>query len=103
MKYGYKNSKGKISIDSSAVFCDMLSNRDPLKIDDYKAFVDSCVELVKTEFQPNPNALNNVRGNWYEWLISVGSLNYLNQIQPKPKVLLLPLPNVSSLDYDLRP
>ena len=100
MKYGYPNGAGKISINSPVVFCDVLRNRDPLTINDFENFLTECVKLVQTEFMPTQGAINNVRGNWYEWLISVGSLNFLKQKTPKPAHFLLPLPNVSSLDYN---
>lgn len=100
MKYGYTNSTGGTSIDSSAVFCAVLNNRDPLLIGDFNGFLKDCETLVHTEFSPTQGAINNVRGNWYEWLISVGALNFLENKEPKLNTILLPLPNVSSLDYN---
>lgn len=98
MKYSKLNSDGSTSIKSSSVFCDALGGADPLSLGDYKAFLASCEALVRTEFKPNQGALNNVRGNWYEWLISVGAINFVKNNQ-KSKHILLPLPNVRSLDY----
>ena len=41
-------------------------------------------------------ALSNVRGNWYEWLIALGFLEFRNQ-NPNSR-LLLQLPNISQYD-----
>ena len=97
MRYGHHTSDGKISIDSAAVFCDVLQNRNPLAINNFEEFLKDCEALVKSEFNPSQGAFNNVRGNWYEWLISVGSLHYFNSHSLSQ--IILPLPNVRSLDY----
>ena len=97
MRYGKHTSDGKISIDSSRVFCDALQNRNPLNIVDFEVFLSDCEKLLEGEFKPTSGAINNVRGNWYEWLISVGSLHYYSSHSSTN--VLLPLPNVRSLDY----
>ena len=98
MRYGYQNTDGKVSIDSVAVFCDALQNRNPLELDSFIDFFNACEALVLSEFKATQGAINNVRGNWYEWLISIGSLHYVEKM-PNSIGLFVQLPNVRSLDY----
>ena len=95
MRYSYENNRGELSIDSKKVFCDCLKNKNPLKLESFERFLKDCEELVRTDFQPSDGALANVRGNWYEWLFSVGSFWY--KINHSAKIFL-PIPNISSFD-----
>jgi hypothetical protein len=98
MKYGYVNPDGSISIDSVAVFCDALQHRNPLSISRFSDFFADCEQLVRSEFSATQGAINNVRGNWYEWLITIGSIHF-SLSNPVAKAMLVQLPNVRSLDY----
>lgn len=112
MRYSYENSKGEQSINSMAVFVDCLNNRDPLTLTSFDEFFEDCAKLIETEFKPTQGALNNVRGNWYEWLISIGYSKFLerNQNSKAPNteidhdytIKIVQLPNVSGFDlYEL--
>jgi len=98
LKYSYINPKGEQSISASPTFCSALSSRNPLLIDDFSDVLRECERLVRSEFSPKPGAINNVRGTWYEWLISIGGFN-ICQKYSDAKRILVPLPNVISLDY----
>ena len=98
MRYGSKKADGSFSINSAVIFCDVLNNRNPLVINSFLDFLKECERLVFTEFKPTRNALNNVRGNWYEWLIAVGYVHFKNAYIT-PTKHLVQLPNIKSLDY----
>ncbi len=98
MRYSYKNPKGQQSINSSAVFCDALKSQNPIDLLSFKDFLNECEELVKSEFSPTDGALANVRGNWYEWLISVGYFWYRQKYLGVNKFMFIPIPNISGLD-----
>jgi hypothetical protein len=98
MKYGYVNTTGGYSIASLSAFCDGLAHRDPLTLTSFEQILADCETLVRSEFNPSPQAINNVRGNWYEWLLSVGFISFFNQnIALRPR-FFLPLPNVTGFD-----
>ena len=98
MRYGSKKADGTYSINSAVIFCDALNNRNPMLINSFLDFLKECERLVFTEFKPTRNALNNVRGNWYEWLIAVGYIHFKNAYID-PNRHLVQLPNIKSLDY----
>lgn len=97
-KYHYINAKGDKSIIPSATFVDALCNADPLNVLDFEIIFEKCEQLIKTEFQPSREALSNVRGRWYEWMISVGFLNFRKKNPHFRKNIFVPVPNVDSLD-----
>ena len=98
-KFSYLNQTGKESIDSKVTFCSALNDRNPLEMEDFDIFFTDCLDLVQSEFSPSSNAISNVRGNWYEWLISVGFIFYISELKDLTCNLLFPLPNVSGLDH----
>jgi hypothetical protein len=98
LRYSYTTPDGKQSISAAPTFCAALRNRNPLDIDNFSEVLDECAALVRTEFQPKGGALNNVRGTWYEWLISIGAIQFCNATEHVRR-LLIPLPNVRRLDY----
>lgn len=98
MRYSYINPKGQQSINSSVVFCDCLKSQNPLDFLSFKDFLNECEQLVKREFSPSDGALANVRGNWYEWLISVGYFWYQRKYLNGDKFVFIPIPNISGLD-----
>ena len=98
MRYSYINPKGQQSINSSVVFCDCLKSQNPLDFISFKDFLKECEEQVKREFSPTFGALANVRGNWYEWLISVGYFWYQREYLEGDKFVFIPIPNISRLD-----
>ena len=98
MLYGYKNSTGGVSINSVTAFCDGLGNCDPLSLMSFEDVLLKCESLVRCEFSPASQAINNVRGNWYEWLFTIGFISFFKKnINLKPR-FLLPLPNVKGFD-----
>lgn len=97
MKYTYETRDGGRSINSKATFIDALAGHAVLSLDTFKTFFDTAEKLVKGE---NPatsgGAISNVRGNWYEWLIAIGSIEFRSK-NPDANHLV-PLPNISQYD-----
>jgi hypothetical protein len=98
MRYSYTNASRTLSINSSVVFCDCLQSRNPLDLSSFSDFLTDCEQLVEKDFTPSKGAIANVRGNWYEWLLSVGYFWYQKKFLNAQKYLLIPIPNVTSLD-----
>lgn len=93
-KYNTINSKTlKLQVNASPTFVDAFNSLySLLEFPDYNLVLTECERLVRSE---NPKvaqeALSNVRGLWYQWLIGLSWRHY-NNINPKP-LLLVKLPN----------
>lgn len=99
MKYGIKKSNGKIQINSKAVFIDCLNEISDLKSLNYIDFLDQCEARIYSEFKPHIGAISNVRGKFYEWLLTISSFAFqVNQLCAS-NFLLIPLPNVSMFEH----
>jgi len=97
MTYTYIGTNGRRSINSSATFVGTLANRSVLSLASFDEFFSEAERLVRVEHPSvDANALSNVRGDWYEWLISIGTIEFL--IANPTANYLLPLPNVSQYD-----
>lgn len=97
MTYTYEKRDGTIGIDSKTSFAHALNGQAVLEIESFLQVFETAQNLIRSE---NPdvsgNALSNVRGNWYEWLISFGFLEFHRQ-NNCPR-LLLQLPNIRQYD-----
>ncbi len=95
--YTYKNRDGSIGINSKQSFVNALDNKAVLNLPSFEDIFQEAERLVKTE---NPkvsgNALSNVRGNWYEWLIAIGALEFYKK--SSEAAYLIPLPNIRQYD-----
>jgi Cfr10I/Bse634I restriction endonuclease len=88
---------GKVTVASKATFLTALTKCDPYKLQDFGVFLKNCESLVKAEFPTvHANALNKVRGDWYEWLIALNAIKYAS-INDAGTVMIK-LPNVSSFE-----
>jgi hypothetical protein len=84
-------------IDSKEAFSGALAGRDVLSLPDFNLVFAEGGRLVRTEYpSATDNALNKVRGDWYEWLLGLGFWEYKNT-HPNCSYFL-PLPNVAQFD-----
>ncbi len=97
MRYTYETAKNNRSIDSRRTFVDALDGQSVLNLDSFESVFNKAEELVKSEYpKVTGGALSNVRGNWYEWLITIGMIEFHRNNDNAH--YLLPLPNISSYD-----
>lgn len=99
MAYTRENPDGTRAINSVETFVGALDGRPVLGIVDFEQFILDAEALINAEYpQVSRGALNNVRGDWYESLILLGSSQY-SRIQ-KTKYTLVRLPNVNSFSCE---
>ena len=90
-----------VSIDSMGTFCQAISTvQSVLGLVDFGSVFENAATIVKTQYpSATQGAMNNVRGDWYEWLLFIGALEYLNQQAEQPPAnIFIPLPNVREFD-----
>ncbi len=89
--------KGKSQIIKDLAFCFLLENQLP---NAEKAFSDLFIEFdVRVRQVDNKitrEALSNVHGDWYEWLLAIAAWNFYCQ-NPNSNLAVL-LPNVAQFD-----
>ena len=106
MTYVTRNSNGDPQIDSVATFCGELNGAlpadDDLFVPDSKnptlfSWMRKFDDAVKAENAAiNPNAFNNVHGNWYEWLLTIAAWN--THVKYDTAFVACTLPNVKGFD-----
>jgi len=101
MPYVRTLSNGTIQIDSVAAFCGVLAAELPAPdlafTDDGDSVITRLDNAVKAEFAGvNQGALNNVHGNWYEWLLSIAAWN--THVEHETEFVAFTLPNVTGFD-----
>ena len=88
---------GTVGIHTKPPFIDALNVQKVLNLPSFQQILTDAENLVKFEHPDvSREALSNVRGSWYEWLISLGFLEF-RQNHPNSKYLLQ-LPNISQYD-----
>lgn len=90
------DNNGKPQIQSDQAFCELLNNQLPNLNKNFEELFTEMNNTVKTTANVTDNALSNVGGDWYEWLIAIQAWNDFanNSIYH----LAIPLPNISGLD-----
>lgn len=87
----------KPQIIKDIAFCELLNNKLPSKtkpITELIAEFDE--EIKKVAKSVSKDALNNVHGDWYEWLLAITAWNYC--VENKNANLALLMPNISQFD-----
>ena len=97
MRYSSPADGNKRKINTKECFVDSLNSRNPLDIPDFNTILDKSEDLAKSEFGPTSEAIGNSRGAWYEWLLTVGAMNFCNDT--RNNYLLISLPNITSFDF----
>lgn len=88
---------GKKGIDSKASFVDALAGQAVLNIPNFSDIFQKAENLIRSEYSDvSREALSNVRGSWYEWLIALGYIEYNSN--EKTSKYLIQLPNISQYD-----
>ena len=88
---------GKSQVMKDAAFCTLLKGKLPEKnkpIDELISDFDK--EVSKVDKSVTKDALNNVHGDWYEWLLAISAWNYC--AENKKANLALLTPNISQFD-----
>jgi len=95
----------KVQIQIMPTFLEALANRKPSQIGDFSTFFAQCEDLISNECranskdQPDTSAFGRARGDWYEWLFSLGCWEFVNQPHVQTTKLIIPLPNRDKFDY----
>jgi len=88
---------GSSRINSKGAFCELLNGRMPSENTSFRLLIESFDdEILKRHPKITQNALNNVHGSWYEWLISISFINY--HISHPESFVVFPLPNITQFD-----
>jgi hypothetical protein len=88
---------GKSQVIKDIAFCTLLKGELPIKskpIDELIADFDK--EVSKVDKTVTKDALNNVHGDWYEWLLAISAWNYC--AENKDANIALLTPNISQFD-----
>jgi hypothetical protein len=88
---------GKSQVIKDVAFCTLLKGKLPAKnklIDELISDFDK--EVSKVDKTVTKDALNNVHGDWYEWLLAISAWNYC--AENKKANLALLTPNISQFD-----
>ncbi len=88
---------GRSQVIKDVAFCTLLKNKFPGKGESLKGVIDGIgVDVQKTAPSVTKDALNNARGDWYEWLLAFSAWNYF--AENKKANLALLTPNISQFD-----
>lgn len=97
MSFIRKLKDGKSQVIKDIAFCTLLKGKLPAKnkpIDELISDFDK--EVSKVDKTVTKDALNNVHGDWYEWLLAISAWNYC--AENKKANLALLTPNISQFD-----
>lgn len=97
MTYIRKLKDGKSQVMKELAFSTLLCNKLPQET---KTFTELILgfdkEIAKADKTVTKDALNNVHGDWYEWLLAIGAWNYCAEHEKANLALLTP--NISQFD-----
>jgi len=97
MPYTYENADGRRGIDSKVTFIAALNGQAVLSLDTFETVFKTAEDLIRNEYPAvSKGAISNVRGNWYEWLLALGTIEFKNKTPDAH--YLLPLPNIRQFD-----
>ena len=86
----YKNADG--GIDAQKSFLNLCGSIPPIN---FRAEIDNWRKTIISATGAHPNALNNVTGTWYEWLIALSAWNFYAS-NPTDNYIAIKLPNANS-------
>ena len=77
MTFIRKLKDGKSQLIKDLAFCTLLKNSFPPKTESLKSVIDEIgFKVQKQDSSITKDALNNARGDWYEWLLAFSAWNY---------------------------
>lgn len=96
---------GKAQILIMPTFLSGLRGRTPSQIGNFETFFIECEALIRDECvkhgldQPESSAIGRARGDWYEWLFSIGNIEFILANKSSARHVFIPLPNKDKFDY----
>ncbi len=88
---------GKSQVIKDIAFCTLLKGKLPSETKPIDELIlDFDKEVAKVDSSVSKDALNNVHGDWYEWLLAISAWNYC--AENKNANLALLTPNISQFD-----
>ena len=88
---------GKSQVIKDIAFCTLLNGELPTPVKQIdKLISDFDKEVWAVDYTVSKDALNNVHGDWYEWLLAISAWNY--SAKNKDANLALLTPNISQFD-----
>lgn len=97
MTFIRKLKDGKSQVIKDIAFCTLLKNKFPEKTESLKGVIDDIgVQVQKADSSITKDALNNARGDWYEWLLAISAWNYF--VENKKAHFAMLTPNISQFD-----
>jgi hypothetical protein len=88
---------GKSQVIKDLAFCTLLQGRLPAAEKQFSVlFNEFDDEVRKEDSRITREAMNNVHGDWYEWLLAICAWNYF--VKNENAHLAIPLPNVVQFD-----
>ncbi len=96
---------GKSQVIKDMAFCTLLNGQLPAEKASFSELFETFDnEVKKVDERITREAMSNVHGDWYEWLLALSSWNYF--VRNKGAHLAILLPNISQFDvstlYDKR-
>lgn len=97
MSFIRKLREGKSQVIKDVAFCTLLNGKLPAKNKPINELIsDFDKEVLKVDKTVTKDALNNVHGDWYEWLLAISAWNYC--AENKKANLAVLTPNISQFD-----
>lgn len=87
---------GKPQVIKDQAFCSLLNNSIPIHNKSFDELFDKMDAEVYDNADVTKQAMSNVHGDWYEWLLAVAAWNYSANNQSANLPLLMP--NISQFD-----
>src|SRR5258707_7293839 len=88
---------GKSQFIKDVAFCTLLKGKLPSETKHFDELIsDFDKEVSKVDKSVTKDALNNVHGDWYEWLLAIAAWNFC--VDNKIANLALMTPNISQFD-----
>ena len=68
---------GKSQVIKDVAFCTLLKGKLPIETKNFDELIsDFDKEVSKVDKSVTKDALNNVHGDWYEWLLAIAAWNF---------------------------
>jgi len=88
---------GKSQVIKDVAFCTLLNGKLPSEAKHFDELISEFdKEVFKVDKSVTKDALNNVHGDWYEWLLAIAAWNFC--VDNKKANLPLMTPNISQFD-----
>lgn len=88
---------GKSQVIKDVAFCTLLNGQLPSETKNFDELISEFDrEVFRIDKSVTKDALNNVHGDWYEWLLAIAAWNYC--VDNRKANLALMTPNISQFD-----